>query len=31
MPLSERINVSVPDLDESPRTIRTAIVSEDED
>jgi 23S rRNA (uracil1939-C5)-methyltransferase len=31
MPLSERINVSVPDLDESPRTIRHAIVSDDED
>jgi 23S rRNA (uracil1939-C5)-methyltransferase len=31
MPLSERLHVSVPDLDESPRTIRHAIVSDDED
>ena len=31
MPLSERLNVSVPELDESPRTIRHAIVSDDED
>ena len=30
-PLSERIQVSVPELDESPRTIRHAIVSDDED
>jgi hypothetical protein len=30
-PLSERIQVNVPDLDESPRTIRRAIVSDDED
>jgi hypothetical protein len=31
MPLSERVNISVPELDESPRTIRHAIVSDDED
>jgi 23S rRNA (uracil1939-C5)-methyltransferase len=31
MPLSERIQVNVPDLDESPRTIRHVIVSDDED
>ncbi|MFT3765266.1 MAG: pseudouridine synthase [Minicystis sp.] len=30
-PLSERIQINVPDLDESPRTIRHAIVSDDED
>jgi 23S rRNA (uracil1939-C5)-methyltransferase len=30
-PMSDRINVSVPDLDESPRTIRRAITSDDED
>ena len=30
-PLSERIQVAVPELDESPRTIRHAIVSDDED
>jgi 23S rRNA (uracil1939-C5)-methyltransferase len=30
-PLSERIQVNVPELDESPRTIRHAIVSDDED
>jgi 23S rRNA (uracil1939-C5)-methyltransferase len=31
MPMSERININVPELDESPRTIRHAIVSDDED
>jgi 23S rRNA (uracil1939-C5)-methyltransferase len=31
MPLSERLHVNVPELDESPRTIRHAIVSDDED
>lgn len=30
-PMSERIQINVPDLDESPRTIRHAIVSDDED
>ncbi len=30
-PLSERVQINVPDLDESPRTIRHAIVSDDED
>ncbi|APR79965.1 RNA methyltransferase, TrmA family protein [Minicystis rosea] len=30
-PLSERIQINVPELDESPRTIRHAIVSDDED
>jgi 23S rRNA (uracil1939-C5)-methyltransferase len=30
-PMSDRISINVPELDESPRTIRRAIVSDDED
>jgi 23S rRNA (uracil1939-C5)-methyltransferase len=30
-PLSERISINVPELDESPRTIRRAIVSDDDE